>query len=30
MFAGEAYIRRWSKVAAPDHEDDLFAGLRED
>ncbi|GAA1005750.1 GlcNAc-PI de-N-acetylase [Acrocarpospora pleiomorpha] len=28
MFAGEAYIRRWSKVTAPDHEDDLFAGLR--
>ncbi|GAA0393198.1 GlcNAc-PI de-N-acetylase [Acrocarpospora corrugata] len=28
MFAAEAYIRQWSKVPAPDHEDDLFAGLR--
>jgi LmbE family N-acetylglucosaminyl deacetylase len=27
MFAGEAFIRRLSRVDAPDHEDDLFAGL---
>ncbi|WP_214107213.1 PIG-L family deacetylase [Acrocarpospora catenulata] len=28
MFSGEAFSRQWSKVSAPDHEDDLFAGLR--
>ncbi|GIH27204.1 GlcNAc-PI de-N-acetylase [Acrocarpospora phusangensis] len=28
VFAAEAYIRQWSKVPAPDHEDDLFAGIR--
>jgi LmbE family N-acetylglucosaminyl deacetylase len=28
MFGGEAFVRQFSKVPAPDHEDDLFAGLR--
>ncbi|GAA0396928.1 PIG-L family deacetylase [Microbispora corallina] len=28
VFAEEAFVRRMSRVAAPDREDDLFAGLR--
>ncbi len=28
-FAVESYVRAWTRVAAPEHEDDLFAGLRE-
>ena len=29
LFGVESYIRAWSRVPVPDHEDDLFAGLRE-
>ncbi len=28
MFGRESFIRQFSKVPTPDHEDDLFAGLR--
>jgi LmbE family N-acetylglucosaminyl deacetylase len=28
VFSFESFVRHFSRVAAPDHEDDLFAGLR--